>query len=104
MLLTLLLLHLSDHLGVPQNADPDVRTDMETFLNVSVPEVRAKLHMNAIWTARQHGICSPKDIPRPKPACASLAETACLSMQCKIGTDLHAITGTAVSLKGSDTG
>jgi hypothetical protein len=37
--------------GVLQNADPDVRVDMETFLNQTVPEVRQQLQLNLIPAA-----------------------------------------------------
>lgn len=37
------LQHTSASLTINENADPDVRTDMETFLNVSVPEALKRL-------------------------------------------------------------
>ena len=54
--------------GFLQNADPDVRVDMETFLSKVVPEVWAPCYpwtsclitfMHLVWEQHHHNLCSP---------------------------------------------
>ncbi len=53
-LLHLFILHTSASLTINENADPDVRTDMETFLNRIVPEKGVPI---------VHTIEGPDDMP-----------------------------------------